>query len=142
MSAADGYESMNDALIGAVKALGGSKQVGPLLWPDLEPDAAQRRLLDALNPDRPAHLTPGQMLVVMRKARQRGNHDAIQWILARLGYAPTHAVDPRDEVADLQRKFIEASDQIATLGEQIMRLQAVVPVQGWVEDRAAVRAVG
>lgn len=42
------FESVNDALIGAVKALGGSKQVGPLLWPEKAPDAAERlALLDA-----------------------------------------------------------------------------------------------
>ena len=37
-------DSMNDALIALVKALGGSKVVGPMLWPEKMADAAQRVL--------------------------------------------------------------------------------------------------
>lgn len=100
------YESLNEALIDCVKAAGGSKQVGPLLWPEKTPDSAQRMLLDCLNEDRPAKLSPEQVLLVLRLARAKGMHNGMSFILGDLGYAPPVPVDPRDEAAELQRQFM------------------------------------
>ena len=121
--------SFTMALVGAVKALGGSKAVAAQIWPEKAPDAAQRLLLDCLNDDRPAHLTPDQVLFVLRLARQRGHHDAVAWLLSDLGYAPPQPVEPRDEVAELQRQFIEASRAMQQLAGRIERLQ-VAPSAG------------
>ena len=120
--------SFNDALVAAVKALGGSKVVGALLWPEKAPDAAQRLLLDCLNDDRPAHLTPDHVRLILRLARQRGHHDAVAWLLADLGYAPPQPVEPRDEVAELQRQFIEASRAMQQLSGRIERLNTAPAV--------------
>lgn len=43
------YEDELDAAKDAVKALGGAKKVGPLIWPDKAPETAARHLLDCLN---------------------------------------------------------------------------------------------
>jgi hypothetical protein len=51
-------ESFNDALIECVKAAGGSKAVGVALWPAMGVEAAQRRLLACLNPERNEKLGP------------------------------------------------------------------------------------
>ena len=120
--------SFNDALVAAVKALGGSKVVGALLWPEKAPDAAQRLLLDCLNDDRPAHLTPDHVRLILRLARQRGHHDAVAWLLADLGYAPPQPVEPRDEVAELQRQFIEASRAMQQLAGRVERLNTAPAV--------------
>lgn len=119
-------ESINDALIACVKALGGSKQVGPLLWPDATPDAAQRKLLDCLNDDRPHHLTPAQMMMMLRLARHRGFHEAADFMMSELGYAPPVPVDPRDEAAELQRQFIAASEQLTAMLGRMESLQAQI----------------
>lgn len=100
--------SVNEALIACVRALGGSKQVGPLLWPDIEPLAAQRKLLDCLNDDRPHHLTPSQVVFVLRRARGAGVHTGMEHLCAVLGYAPPVPVAPQDEAAELQRQFVQA----------------------------------
>lgn len=117
-------DSMNDALIALVKALGGSKVVGPMLWPEKMADAAQRLLLDCLNPERPAHLTPEQMVLLLRKARQAGHHEALGWLMADLGYAAPVALAPRDEAAELQRQFILATEQMAAMMNRMQVLQA------------------
>ena len=117
------FECLNDALIGAVKALGGSKVVGATLWPDKAPDAAQRLLLDCLNADRPAHLTPEQLLFVLRQARARGHHDTLGWILDSLGYQPTTPRAPVDEAAELQRQFVEATRMMGAIADRLARLQ-------------------
>jgi hypothetical protein len=130
-------DSMNDALIALVKALGGSKVVGPMLWPEKMADAAQRVLLDCLNPERPAHLTPEQTALLLRKARQAGHHDALAWILADLGYAAPVPLAPRDEAADLQRQFIAATEQMATMMARMQALQADMAVTASPKLRAA-----
>lgn len=134
------FESVNDALIGAVKALGGSKQVGPLLWPEKAPDAAQRVLLDCLNADRPAHLTPDQVLFVLRQARKAGYHDAVNWLLNDAGYAATAPLAPRDEAAELQRQFIAATEHLASIMRAADRLALLdaAPVLGGAQLRRAV----
>jgi hypothetical protein len=108
-------ENINDALIECVKAVGGSKQAGALLWPEKTSDAAQRQLLDCLNPDRPAHLTPEQVVYLFRLAKEKGYHDALGFVLTALGYAPTNPIEPKDEAADLMRKVIEGQAVLTTL---------------------------
>lgn len=101
-------ESTTQALIACVKACGGSKVVGPKLWPDKLPaEAAQRHLLDCLNDDRPQHLTPDQVVLVLRMARERGFHDGFNHLCETLSYAPTLPIDPRDEAAELRRQVLE-----------------------------------
>lgn len=112
-------DTLNDALIACIKAAGGSKQVGPLLWPEKAPDTAQRMLLDCLNEDRPAKLSPDQVLLVLRLARARGFHDGMNFIAADLGYGTPVPVEPRDEVADLMRAFNESVAKQAALAERI-----------------------
>lgn len=116
-------DSLNDELIALVKALGGSKVVGPMLWPEKMADAAQRLLLDCLNPDRPAHLTPEQMLLLLRKARQAGHHGTVEWLMGDLGYTKPVPIAPRDEAAELQRQFIAATEQMAQMMTRMQALQ-------------------
>ncbi len=117
-------ESLNDALIALVKALGGSKVVGPMLWPEKMVDAAQRALLDCLNPDRPNRLTPEQVALLLRKGRQIGYHDSAAWLMDYLGYADPVPLAPKEEAAELQRQFIAATQNMAVMLERIQQLQA------------------
>jgi hypothetical protein len=112
---------MNSALVECVKALGGSKQVGALLWPEKAPDAAQRLLLDLLNEDRPAHLLPDQVLLVLYLSRQKGYHAGFGYMADRLGYAAPVPIEPRDEVAELQRQFIAATQAMSELALRMER---------------------
>ena len=114
------FESINDALVECVKALGGSKQVGPVLWPEKAPDAAQRALLDALNNERPAKLSPEQAMLIFRLARAKGWHIGMQFMAADLGYTMPTPVEPRDERAELQRQFVEAQK---TMQDMLVRME-------------------
>lgn len=96
-------ESFNDALKACITACGGSKQVGPLLWPEKTPDAAQRLLLDCFNDDRPARLAPDQVLFVLRLARSKGCHAGLDYICTDLGYTTPTPIEPRDEAVELMR---------------------------------------
>jgi len=114
-------ESINDALVECVKACGGSGQVGPKLWPEKPPQAAQRLLLDCLSEDRPAKLSPEQIMFVLRLARDRGCHVGVEFICSDLGYSQPSPIEPEDERAKLQREYIEAARLMAKLAERIER---------------------
>lgn len=116
-------ESLNDALIEAVKACGGSKAVGLALWPAKGLEAAQRQLLACLNPDRQEKLGPDEVLHVLRLARDRGCHTGMQYIAHALSYSEPTPIEPKDEAAELQRQFIERSGELLKMAEKIQRLQ-------------------
>ena len=120
-------ESFVEALVIAIKAAGGSKVIGPMLWPELPVDAAQRRLLDCMNEDRPQHLSPQQVELVMRKARQVGCHAPMDYLAQSLSYAEPQPVAPTDEAAELQRQFIAATAQLARMAERIEQLNRPGP---------------
>jgi hypothetical protein len=120
-------EGFNGALIACVKACGGSKVVACKLWPEKSPLSAQRLLLDCLSDDRPQKLSPEQVLLVMRMARDAACHEGMEFIAAELGYSWT-PIEPEDERATLQRAFVESTKQLLKMGERIELLQA--PAKG------------
>jgi hypothetical protein len=122
-------DSITGALIECIKACGGSKQVGPKLWPEKTPDAAQRLLLDCLNDDRPARLTPEQLLLVLRMARDRGCHAGMQFIASALSYSEPVPIQPKDEADELRRQVLEMGRTLQTALARIEQL-----------DRPALRA--
>jgi hypothetical protein len=116
-------DRINEALKTCVEALGGAKQVGPRLWPDKTLKSAQTLLLNALNENRPERLAPEQLLQIFRWARDAGCHAGMECMAQELGYAEPVPIDPVDQVADLQRRFISQVDQLAEIMAQINRLQ-------------------
>lgn len=116
-------EGLNQALIECVKAAGGSAIVGKKLFPEKSPESAQRALLDALNEDRPAKLSPEQVLLILRLSRAKGYHGGVAFILEDLGYAPTSPVEPKDEAAELQRQAAELLAGLERITDRMAKLQ-------------------
>lgn len=117
-------ESLTDALREVIKALGGPKKVAPRLRPERSVDDATRWLLDCINPDRQEHLYPDQLLWLLCEARTAGCHLGMHYIARAAGYAPPAPVEPRDELAELQRTYIESVNlqrQIADRMEKLTR---------------------
>lgn len=116
-------ENINDALIECVKAIGGSKLVGPRLWPEKDVDGAQRYLLDCLNPDRPNHkLSPEHVVLILRIAREKGCHIGIHFLCETLAYSEPHPIEPKDELADLLRQYLAARAAETRKDERLDRL--------------------
>lgn len=113
--------SINAALIEAVKALGGSKVVGHKLWPEKAVDAAQRHLLACLNEDKPERLTPDHLMLVLRMARDIGHHGALFQMCSLLGYSEPQPINPKDELTELLREYLEAKKQDAGKADRIER---------------------
>lgn len=116
------HESITEAIKDTINACGGSKQVAAKLWPEKAPDAAHRLLLSCLNDDRPERLSPEQLMFVLRMGREKGVHVGITFILRELGYEDPKPVEPRDELAELQRSWIESVQHQARLTARMERL--------------------
>ncbi|MES1979744.1 MAG: hypothetical protein V4451_17020 [Pseudomonadota bacterium] len=127
-------ETLNQTLIDCVRAAGGSAIVGPKLWPEKLNETAQRNLLDCLNEERPAKLSPDQVLLVLRLAREKGYHGGVNYILQALGYAPTTPVEPKDEVADLMRTF---QSSVALQADLVVRMEKAASRVGLKAQKAA-----
>lgn len=115
------FEDIDDALRDVVRDLGGTKVVGHWLRPDLAPDQAGAWLKDCLNPERREKLSPRQVMAVLRRARDSGHHQLMEFMAADNGYA-VHPIDPRDELAELQRQFIAAVGQSKHIADRIEKL--------------------
>jgi hypothetical protein len=69
-------------------------------------------------------LDADQILWILREARAIGCHAAMQFIARDAGYADPVPVEPEDEAADLERKFVGAVDTLAEMTKRIAALRS------------------
>lgn len=115
------YEDDLEAVRDAVRALGGTKVVGSALRPELAVDHAAAWLKDCLNPDRREKLSLRRVIKIMRLAHDAGYHGPAQFLAHEMGYA-AQPVEPADEVAALQRAFIDSVQAQRAIADRIERL--------------------
>ncbi len=115
------YEDDLDAIRDAVRAVGGTKVVGHSLRPDIAPDQAGAWLKDCLNAERREKLALSQVLKILRMAHDAGHHAPAQFLASEMGYA-VQVIEPVDEIAALQRTFIESVSTQRHLIDRMERL--------------------
>lgn len=120
------HESLADALRECITVCGGLKIVGAMLWPEKGPDIAGRLLADCLNDAKREKLSPEQVLLILRLAREKGCHAGMTFIARELGYADPQPIEPEDEKAKLQREYIEAARAMAKIADRIERVSTPV----------------
>jgi hypothetical protein len=127
-------ESIWEALTDTVRALGGARVVGKMLRPQKDVEAAQRWLLDALNPNREQTLSPEDVMLILRAAREKNVHIAMSFINSDAGYEAPRTVDPEDEEQALEREFIDSAKRMEGLVRRIERIREararVTPIAG------------
>lgn len=116
-------EDVNDALKDVVRALGGLKEVGRRLRPELAADAAGTWLKDCLNPMRRERLDPEQFIWLLREGCKVGCHSAMHFICDETSYARATPLEPKDEAAELQRQVLAATKSLETIAKRLERLQ-------------------
>lgn len=112
-------EDYNEAIRQTAMALG-FKDAAHALRPELKIDAAARWLADCCNPDRRYDLSPDQLALLRRMARQAGVHLLACFEMRDAGYGEPTPVEPEDERAALQREFVK---QGRALQELMARLE-------------------
>ena len=116
------YESIHDALRELVRVLGGAKTVGLLLWPGKSMQDAATRLHNCLDHNRPEKLSPEDLLVLLQKGREFDCHVVMRYLNERSGYTAPVPVDPADESAELQRRYIATVAEQKQIAERMERL--------------------
>ena len=116
------HETLYDALKEVVASAGGAKKVGEKLWPEKSADAAGRQLLDCLNDDRTAKLSPEQVLFIIRLGREVDCHSVMNYLARESGYADPTPIEPEDEKARLRREYIEAVKHMSKITDRMERV--------------------
>lgn len=115
------HEDIWQALRDCVSALGGSKEVGVKLRPELDAQTAGRWLLDCLNPERKEKLCIEQMLLILRESRKAHCHAGLTFINRDCGYGDPMPIEPEDERALLQREFVAMGKAMTGLFKRMER---------------------
>ena len=123
------HESINDAIREAVQAIGGYKKLGAMMFPDLPADQSAGRIRDCLNNDRRELFSPEQVLMIARLAKSSGNNAVMEYLATELGYLKPVAIDPDDEIARLQREFVEATKSLHHMASRIEAITATAAVR-------------
>ena len=116
------HESLNDALREVVQNPRRNQE-------GRRADAAreERRRGRALDqrlpqPDRREKFDPEQVLWLLREGRKVGCHSGMHFPLLGVRYAAAQPIEPKDELAELQRNFIEASKHLSRMADRIERI--------------------
>lgn len=114
-------DTPEEILRACVDRAGGAKTVGCRLKPELSdrPDIAARWLSDRLNEDRREKLNLGQIILILRMARDAGFNDGMAQWNRLCGYGPAAPLSPEGEAADLKRQFIRRVDDVQKLLGQL-----------------------
>ena len=123
------HETVNDAIREAIHFVGGNKKVGALLYPEMPVDQAAGRVRDCLNPDRRELFSPEQVLMIARLAKTAGNNSIMEFMASELGYLKPVAVDPDDEIARLQREFVDATKSLHHMASRIEAISATAAIR-------------
>lgn len=117
------YESPEDALRAAIQALGGTKTVGSILWPDKGVENASRLLHDCIRPNRAEKLDLSQVLLILTMAKDVGCHTPFQWMASKIGY-DIKPVTRAEEVDRLTTVVEQSTKTLAAALSALERIQA------------------
>src|SRR5574343_811968 len=102
------FDDINHARRHVITALGGAKEVGSQLWPEKDIDTAAKYLANCTDGNRHEKLSLDQVMWLLKKGREADCHVAMHYICAECGYVPPQTREPLDEMAQLQRDYIQS----------------------------------
>jgi hypothetical protein len=112
----DEFDALQQMIAGSDRTV---KQCAAFLRPDLKPESSYAWLKTCLNPQGDQNLKFGQ---VVSLARYCGRFDALYYMADELTHARPGPLNPRDEIAQLQRNYIEAVHQARDIADRMERL--------------------
>lgn len=105
------------ALRSLVDVCGGSKTVGPLIWP--AKPKSDSWLDDCLNPDRQAKLCLEEFFHLLRIGRERGWHHAKHFVDDKTFYERTAPANPTVRKEAAKERFADAVDRLEGIRDEI-----------------------
>ncbi len=119
------HETIYKALDTCVQALGGSQKVGCALWGESALPEEQGRKLDHCLGNHAQKLSLDEFLVILRKAHDVGCHAGTNFICRNAGYSDPQPLNIEDEIAELQKTYIESVKTQRHLTKRLERLLGV-----------------
>lgn len=116
------HEDIFEALRTDIQALGGSKVVGAMLWPQLSPDKAGEKLANCLNRTRQEKFDPEEVLFIQREAARVGSLASLSFHADYVSIHRPVVIEPEDEKAQLQKDYIAAVEQISAIAKRLERI--------------------
>lgn len=117
------YDSIYDAVLADVGALGGPKVVGPLLWPTIDcPHQSGAKLRDCLNPKNKQKLCITELLFIKREACKAGSFATVFFEMEQIGMSRPEPIEPENEVAKLQQQLIDTHKSMERMASRIERI--------------------
>jgi hypothetical protein len=113
-------DTLNDAVRDTARALG-VKKIAKELWPSKGEEAAARYLNDCLNPEREQKLSGEEILHIARRGREMGVYLITAFINSDTGFQPPVPIEPDDEKAELQRRYIASVEEQKKLTARMER---------------------
>jgi len=123
------HETIADAALEVIHAAGGFKVVGQRLFPELAPDHAGNKLRACLDDDRREKFSPQQIVLLLRIGREFNCHALMNHISSDAGYSNPQPVEPEDEIARLQIKFIETAKEMRNMASRIETITATAAMR-------------
>lgn len=93
-----------------------------MLWPEMGIEAAAQRLNNSLNDDRREVLHVHQYLLIWREARAVGCLAGVAHVNHECNCAPPNPIEPEDEMAQLQRNYIESVRMQQKIADRLERI--------------------
>ncbi len=97
------------------------KEVANHMFPNLKPDAAYAKLKAWLSPTGDGHPSLGHVIAICRFC---GRFDALFFACDELHHERPPRIEPEDEVARLQREYVEATKALVKMATRIEQIQA------------------
>lgn len=96
-----------------------AKIVGSMMWGSIGVTAAQNKLRDCLDPTRPHKLSIEEHMWILREAKTCGYHDGMNYFCSDIGYSIPTPIEPQDDRAELQKKFIAMGADMKLMFEKL-----------------------
>lgn len=119
----DTPEDALKAVLQAVYGRGWKQKAAADMWPTEDPSSKGDWLERALTQGRSEKPGLEDIRWILRKGREKGVHTAMHYFNDDAGYGPPVPVEPVDELAELQRRYIQSVDDQKQMVERIQRLQ-------------------
>lgn len=116
------YDSPEKALDACIQALGGSKKVGALLFPEKTIDSASTYLMNCVDTHRAEKLSVSHVMMLFRMAKQAGVYAPFLWFANECGF-DARPIAKEDEVDRLTMVMEQSSKTLAAALASIERLQ-------------------
>lgn len=117
------HDDIYQAVDSVIAALGGYKKVAGWLFPNKPINTAYAHLKNCLRDDKSEKLDPQELVLILARGREIGAHDAMYFLADAANYERPAPSSPKDEMAKLQKEYIEAAKTMQQIAQRIERVQ-------------------